>query len=79
MNVVEGRAALSGVAAGCEASSDRPSFVSDGSAIGHHGIGVLRRRAGPTNGNPLIAGADATAIAGGCIARRWVLIDQSAG
>ncbi|WP_207191622.1 hypothetical protein [Paracraurococcus ruber] len=44
-------------------------FVPEGVAVGHHGLGVLRWRAGPEGGPVLVTGADAAEIAGGRIAR----------
>lgn len=78
-NVVEGRASISEVAGKLlEQFGPAFTFVPEGVAVGHHGFGVLRWRAGPENGAVLVTGTDAAEIVGGRIARLWVLIDQPA-
>lgn len=75
--IVAGRAAISAVA-GKLLDRFGPIFayVPEGVAVGHHGIGVLRWRAGPEGGETLVTGADAAEIVGGKIARLWVLLDR---
>ena len=50
-------------------------FVPDGPAVGHHGLAVLRWRAGPKNGPVVVTGADAAQIENGRIVRLWVLLN----
>lgn len=74
--VVEGRAGIAAVA-GKLLDQFGPgfAFVPEGAAVGHHGLAVLRWRAGPEGGETLVTGADAAEIVGGRIARLWVLLD----
>ena len=74
--VVAGRAAISEVAGRLlEQFGPTFRFVPDGIAVGYHGLGVLRWRAGPADGDVLVTGADAAEVVGGRIARLWVLLD----
>jgi hypothetical protein len=73
--VVTGRAAISEVA-GALLKQFGPSFhfVPDGTALGHHGLGVLRWRSASEGETPTISGADVAEIVGGRIARLWVML-----
>jgi hypothetical protein len=51
------------------------AFRPEADAVGHHGLGVLRWRAGPSGGQTLVSGTDAAEIVDGKIVRLWVLID----
>lgn len=76
-NVVEGRAAISEMAGKLlEQSGPTFTFVPDGVAVGHHGLGALRWHAGPTGGPVAVTGTDAAELVDGKIARLWVLIDR---
>ncbi|TPG59675.1 nuclear transport factor 2 family protein [Roseomonas nepalensis] len=78
--VVEGQAGIAEVAGRLlDGFGPGFAFVPEGAAVGHHGLGVLRWRAGPEGGETLVTGADAAEIVGGRIARLWVLLDRSAG
>jgi hypothetical protein len=73
--VVHGREAISRVAGGLlEKFGPDFTFVAEGRAAGHHGMGVLRwsTQAGPA---PL-TGMDVAEISAGRIARLWVLLGQ---
>ncbi|GLS43784.1 nuclear transport factor 2 family protein [Methylobacterium brachythecii] len=75
---VRGQAAISEVA-GNLLKQFGPTFrfTADGSAVGHHGLGILRWTAGPDGGPIAVTGADAAKIVGGKIAKLWVLLDQT--
>lgn len=77
--IVEGRAAISGVA-GHLLDQFGPDFgfVPEGVAVGHHGFGVLRWRAGPKGGAAIVTGTDAAEVVGDRISRLWVLLDRQA-
>lgn len=75
-NVVTGRAAIGEVAGGLlERFGPTFAFAADGAASGHHGLGVLRWRAGPAGGPVAVTGTDVAEIVDGRIARLWVLLD----
>ncbi|MQT14552.1 nuclear transport factor 2 family protein [Segnochrobactrum spirostomi] len=74
--IVSGRQAISDIA-GKLLDNFGPdfTFVPEGNGLGHHGMGMLRWRAG-TPGNPaMVLGADTAEIIEGRIARLWVLLD----
>ncbi|MEE7503765.1 nuclear transport factor 2 family protein [Methylobacterium mesophilicum] len=75
-DVVRGRAAIAEVA-GRLLQQFGPTFrfTPVGDAVGHHGLGTLRWRAGPADGPVAVTGADAAEIVDGRIARLWVLLD----
>lgn len=76
--VVQGAAAISEVAGKLlEQFGPDFSFVPEADAVGHHGLGVLRWRAGPQGGKTVVSGADAAEIVDGRISRLWVLINPS--
>jgi hypothetical protein len=54
------------------------TFVADGVAVGHHGLGYLRWHAGPKDGPVAVTGADIAEIVDGRIARLWVMLDPPA-
>lgn len=74
--IVEGCAAISAVA-GRLLEQFGPSFrfTATGPAVGHHGFGVLRWEAGPSDGPVAVTGADAARIVDGRIAELWVLLN----
>lgn len=75
-NVVRGRAAISEVAGRLlEQFGPDFRFVPNGAAAGHHGLGVLRWRAGPRDGPVVVTGSDVAHIVEGRIARLWGLLD----
>lgn len=55
------------------------SFVAEGPAVGHHGLGYLRWRAGPEGGPTILSGTDVVKISDGKIARLWILLDPPQG
>ncbi len=74
--VVEGRAAIAEVAGKLlEQFEPTFAFVPTGVAVGHHGLGLLHWRGGPTDGEVAVTGADAAEIVDGRIARLWVLLN----
>jgi len=74
--VVRGRDAIGAVAGKLlEQFGPTFTFVPEGSAVGHHGLAVLRWHAGPQGGPIAVTGADAAEFEGGRIARLWVLLD----
>jgi hypothetical protein len=76
--IVEGRGGISDVAGKLlEQFGPDFSFVPNGIAVGHHGVGVLRWQAGPKGGPVAVTGADAAEIVNGKISRLWVLLDPS--
>ncbi|WP_029354748.1 nuclear transport factor 2 family protein [Bosea sp. 117] len=78
-NVVEGRAAISAVAGHLlEQFGPRFRFTPVGTAVGHHGLAVLRWEAGPEGGPVTVTGWDAAHILDGRIARLWVLLGPPA-
>ncbi|TXM70972.1 nuclear transport factor 2 family protein [Methylobacterium sp. WL120] len=75
-NVVRGRAAISEVAGKLlEQFGPDFRFVPDGAAVGHHGFGVLRWRAGPSGGPVVVTGSDVADVVDGRIERLWVMLD----
>ena len=74
--IVTGQAAISEVA-GALLTQFGPdfSFVADGVAMGHHGLGYLKWRAGPANGPVIVSGVDVAEVSDGRIVRLWVLLD----
>jgi hypothetical protein len=75
--VVEGRNAISAIAGRLlEQFGPDFAFVPEGRAAGHHGMGSLRWRAGPRDGEPIVTGIDTAEIVGGRIVRLWVLLDK---
>ncbi|MFE1601065.1 nuclear transport factor 2 family protein [Methylobacterium sp. ID0610] len=79
-DVVRGRAAIAAVA-GKLLDQFGPTFrfTPIGVAVGHHGLGSLRWRAGPEGGPVAVTGTDVAEVVDGRIARLWVLLDPSAG
>jgi hypothetical protein len=74
--IVEGQAAISEVAGKLlEQFGPAFTFVADGHAVGHHGVGMLRWHAGPQGGPVAVTGADVAEIVNGRIARLWVLLN----
>lgn len=74
--VVEGRAPISAVAGKLlEQFGPTFRFTPTGSAVGHHGLGVLRWEAGPEGGPIAVTGADVAQIIDGRIACLWVLLN----
>jgi hypothetical protein len=49
-----------------------------GTAVGHHGLGVLPWQAGPDGGPIAVTGADVAEVVDGRIARLWVLLNPPA-
>jgi hypothetical protein len=78
--IVTGQAAISEVA-GALLKRFGPdfSFVAEGVAVGHHGLGYLKWRAGPANGPVVVSGVDLAEISDGRITRLWVLLDAPQG
>lgn len=78
--IVIGRSAISDVA-GALLKQFGPdfSFVPEGVAVGHHGLGYLKWRAGPANGPVVVSGVDAAEVSDGRIVRLWVLLDAPQG
>lgn len=74
--VVRGRDAI-GAVAGKLLDQFGPTFTFTpaGLTVGHHGLAVLRWRAGPHGGPVTITGADAAEFESGRIVRLWVLLD----
>lgn len=73
---VSGRAAIAAVAGALlEKFGPTFRFVPTGLAVGHHGLGILRWRAGPGDGPVAVTGADVAEIVEGRIARLWVLLN----
>jgi hypothetical protein len=74
--VVTGQAAICDVAG---ALLDRFgadfTFVADGPAVGHHGLGYLLWHAGPKDGPVAVSGADVAEVKDGKIVRLWVLLN----
>ena len=58
-------------------SSLPPNFVFTalGPAVGHHGVGRLRRQSGPPNGPAAVTGTDVARIEGGRIQTLHVFLD----
>jgi len=52
------------------------SFVVEGVAFGHHGLGYLKWREGPANGLGVVSGVDVTEVSDGRIVRLWILLDS---
>jgi hypothetical protein len=78
--IVTGQAAISEVAAALlEQFGPNFSFVAEGAAVGHHGLGYLKWRAGPANGPVIVSGVDVAEVRGGRIIRLWVLLDAPQG
>ncbi|MDQ0506780.1 nuclear transport factor 2 family protein [Xanthobacter agilis] len=78
-NVVEGRAAISAVAGKLlEQFGPTFRFTPTGSAVGHHGLGVLRWEADPEGGPITVTGADVAQVIDGRIACLWVLLNPPA-
>lgn len=77
---VTGRTGISQVA-GALLEQFGPSFrfIPIGTAVGHHGLGVLRWRGGPDGNTSAVTGSDAAEFVDGRIARLWVLLDPGAG
>jgi hypothetical protein len=74
--IVVGRAAIGEVAGKLlEQFGPTFGFSPEGPAVGHHGLAVLRWRAGPANGPVAVTGTDAAEIVDGRIARLWVLLN----
>jgi len=74
--IVTGQAAISDVAGALlEQFGPDFSFVADGIAVGHHGLGYLKWRAGPANGPVIVRGVDVVQVIDGKIVRLWVLLD----
>lgn len=75
-NVVTGREAIADVA-GKLLAQFGPTFrfVPEANAVGHHGLGTLRWQAGPAEGPIVVTGTDVAELAGGRIARLWVLLN----
>ncbi|MFT8245450.1 nuclear transport factor 2 family protein [Roseomonas sp. BN140053] len=75
-NVVSGRAGISEVAGNLlQQFGPKFTFVPEGVAVGHHGLGSLRWQAGPAGGPVAVTGTDVAEIRDGRIARLWVLLD----
>ncbi|MEC4590204.1 MULTISPECIES: nuclear transport factor 2 family protein [Nitrospirillum] len=74
--VVRGRDAISATAGRLlDQFGPTFSFAPEGTAVGHHGLAVLRWHAGPEGGPVAVTGADAAEFKEGKIARLWVLLD----
>ncbi|MDG3442494.1 nuclear transport factor 2 family protein [Nitrospirillum amazonense] len=74
--VVRGRDAISATAGRLlDQFGPTFSFAPEGTAVGHHGLAVLRWHAGPEGGPVAVTGADAAEFENGKIARLWVLLD----
>ena len=74
--IVQGQAAISEVAGKLlDQFGPTFTFVPEGVAVGHHGLGCLRWHAGPKDGPVVVTGTDAAEIADGKIVRLWVLLD----
>jgi len=74
--IVTGKAEISDVAGALlEQFGPDFSFVADGIAVGHHGLGYLKWRAGPANGPVIVSGVDVVEVIDGKIVRLWVLLD----
>lgn len=75
--IVEGQAAISDIADQLQQRFGPTfTFVPESAAVGHHGLAVLRWRAGPKDGPVAVTGTDAAEIVGGRIARLWVLLNK---
>ncbi|RVU21195.1 nuclear transport factor 2 family protein [Methylobacterium oryzihabitans] len=75
-DVVRGRAAIADVAGKLlEQFGPTFRFSPVGAAVGHHGLGTLRWEAGPDGGPVAVTGTDVAEMAGGRIARLWVLLN----
>lgn len=78
--IVIGQAAISNVAGALlEQFGADFSFVAEGTAVGHHGMGYLKWRAGPANGPVIVSGVDVAEVSDGKIKRLWVLLDAPQG
>lgn len=78
--IVQGRAAIAEVAGKLlEQFGPDFRFEAEADAVGHHGFGILRWRAGPQDGPVVVTGTDAAEIVEGRISRLWVLIDPPQG
>jgi len=74
-NIVKGRTAISEVAGSLlEQFGPAFRFQPEGDAMGHHGVGVLRWKAGPADGPVAVTGSDVAEMVDGKIARLWVLL-----
>lgn len=74
--LVEGRDAISATAGKLlEQFGPEFRFEPVHCAVGHHGMHVLRWRAGPKDGPVVVTGIDAAEVIDGRISRLWVLID----
>lgn len=77
--VIQGRAAISEIAGGLlERFGPDFTFSPQGTAIGHHGLGMLHWHAGPAGAPPVVIGTDTAQIEDGRIVRLWVLLDPPA-
>lgn len=75
-NIVSGRVAISKIAGQLlEQFGPTFTFTPEGIAVGHHGKGALRWRAGPAGGPIAVTGTDVAEIVDGKIARLWVLLN----
>lgn len=54
------------------------AFIAEGSAVGHHGLGRLRWRAGPPEGPVAVTGTDVVQIEAGRIRTIHVFLDPPA-
>ncbi|MCK1650269.1 nuclear transport factor 2 family protein [Bradyrhizobium sp. 149] len=79
-NIIRGRAEISRVAGALlEQFGPTFTFVPQGVAVGHHGIGHLTWTAGPKDGPIAVTGADVAEVEDGRISRLWVMLNPPAG
>jgi hypothetical protein len=76
--VVEGRAAISQVAARLlQQFGPRFRFLPEGVGVGHHGMATLRWIAGDVDGPAVVKGFDTAEVVDGRISKLWVLIEPT--
>lgn len=75
-DVMRGRAAIAAIA-GKLLDQFGPTFrfTPVAVAVGHHGLGSLRWKAGPEGGPIAVTGTDVAEVVDGRIARLWVLLN----
>jgi hypothetical protein len=77
---VTGHAAISGAVDALQASLPPDfAFTALGTAVGHHGVALLRWRAGPPGGPAAVTGMDVAQIEDGLIKSLHVFIDPGVG
>ncbi|WP_225709380.1 nuclear transport factor 2 family protein [Bradyrhizobium cenepequi] len=75
-NIVRGRTEISRIAASLlEQFGPTFTFHTDGSAVGHHGLGHLSWHAGTEDKPITVTGTDIGEIVDGRISRLWVLLN----